>query len=108
MRTKADVSRPLQIYGFTPLSAATLTITADLLVEDGATCRSGNVRIPIVSLRRRGEDSESFNQLVRIIPLRTKGYVMSNLDRVSGSFLAVIVGGLAILCGGLIVIVVGF
>jgi hypothetical protein len=33
---------------------------------------------------------------------------MSNLDRVSGSFLAVIVGGLAILCGGLIVIVVGF
>ena len=32
---------------------------------------------------------------------------MSNLDRVSGSFLAVIVGGLAILCGGLIVIVIG-
>jgi hypothetical protein len=54
------------------------------------------------------EDSESFNQLVRTIPLRTKGCVMSNLDRVSGSFLAVIVGGLAILCGGLIVIVIGY
>ena len=54
------------------------------------------------------EDSESFNQLVRTIPLRTKGCVMSNLDRVSGSFLAVIVGGLAILCGGLIVIAIGY
>jgi hypothetical protein len=53
------------------------------------------------------EDSESFNQLVRTIPLRTKGCVMSNLDRVSGSFLAIIVGGLAILCGGLIFIVIG-
>jgi hypothetical protein len=53
-------------------------------------------------------DSESFNQLVRTIPLRTKGCVMSNLDRVSGSFLAVIVGGLAILCGGLIVIAIGY
>ena len=41
------------------------------------------------------------------MPLRTKGCVMSNLDRVSGSFLALIVGGLAILCGGLIFIVIG-
>jgi hypothetical protein len=32
---------------------------------------------------------------------------MSNLDRVSGSFLAIIVGGLAILCGGLIFIASG-
>jgi hypothetical protein len=54
------------------------------------------------------EDSESFNQLVRTIPLRTKGCIMSNLDRVSGSFLALIVGGLAILCGGLIVIAIGY
>ena len=54
------------------------------------------------------DDSESFNQLVRTIPLRTKGCVMSNLDRVSGSFLAVIVGGLAVLCGGLIVIAIGY
>jgi hypothetical protein len=54
------------------------------------------------------EDSESFNQLVRTIPLRTEGCVMRNLDRVSGSFLAVIVGGLAILCGGLIFIAIGY
>jgi hypothetical protein len=54
------------------------------------------------------EDSKSFNQLVRTIPVRTKGCIMSNLDRVSGSFLAVIVGGLAILCGGLIVIIIGY
>jgi hypothetical protein len=53
-------------------------------------------------------DSESFNQLVRTIPLRTKGCVMRNLDRVSGSFLAVVVGGLAVLCGGLIVIAIGY
>ena len=57
---------------------------------------------------RHPEDSESFNQLVRTIPLRTKGCVMSNLDRVSGSFLVVIVGGLAVLCGGLIVIAIGY
>jgi hypothetical protein len=57
---------------------------------------------------RRLGDSESFNQLVRTIPRRTRGCVMSNLDRVSGSFLAIIVGGLAILCGGLIVIVIGY
>jgi hypothetical protein len=33
---------------------------------------------------------------------------MSSLDRVSGSFLAVVVGGLAVLCGGLIVIAIGY
>jgi hypothetical protein len=54
------------------------------------------------------EDSESFNQFVRIIPLRAKGCVMRSLDRVSGSFLAVTVGSLAILCGGLIAIAIGY
>jgi hypothetical protein len=39
---------------------------------------------------------------------RSKGCVMSSLDRVSGSFLAVMVGGLAILCGGLIAIAIGY
>jgi hypothetical protein len=58
--------------------------------------------------RRAPADSESFNQLVRTIPFRTKGCVMSNLDRISGSFLAVIVGGLAVLCGGLIFIAIGY
>jgi hypothetical protein len=58
--------------------------------------------------RSRLRDSESFNQLVRTMPLRTKGCVMSNLDRVSGSFLAIVVGGLAVLCGGLIVIAIGY
>jgi hypothetical protein len=33
---------------------------------------------------------------------------MRNLDRVSGSFLAVVVGGLAVLCGGLIFIAIGY
>jgi hypothetical protein len=33
---------------------------------------------------------------------------MRSLDRVSGSFLAVTVGSLAILCGGLIVIAIGY
>jgi hypothetical protein len=60
-----------------------------------------------IKFSSRTEDYESFNQLVCTMPLRTKGCVMSNLDRVSGSFLALIVGGLAILCGGLIFIVIG-
>jgi hypothetical protein len=33
---------------------------------------------------------------------------MGSLDRVSGSFLAVMIGGLAILCGGLIAIAIGY
>ena len=60
------------------------------------------------NFRSKLADSESFNQLVRNMPLRTNGCVMSNLDRVSGSFLAVVVGGLALLCGGLIVIAIGY
>jgi hypothetical protein len=76
--------------------------------EETASNKESEAPFPILSERRVPEDSESFNQLVRTIPLRTKGCVMSNLDRVSGSFLAVVVGGLAILCGGLIVIAIGY
>jgi hypothetical protein len=73
-----------------------------------AVARTATVKRKSVPNAAAPEDSESFNQLVRTIPLRTKGCVMSNLDRVSGSFLAVIVGGLAVLCGGLIVIAIGY
>jgi hypothetical protein len=53
-------------------------------------------------------DSEIFNQLVRTIassPERSS--VMRPIDRISGSFLAVLFAGIALLCGSLLFVTLG-
>jgi hypothetical protein len=52
-------------------------------------------------------DSDIFNQLVRMLRLRRGGCVMRSVDRVSGSFLVVLVTGLALLCGSLLAVAFG-
>jgi hypothetical protein len=53
-------------------------------------------------------DSEIFNQLVPSIEaILKRGGVMRSIDRVSGSFLVVLFGGVALLCGSLLFATLG-
>jgi hypothetical protein len=53
-------------------------------------------------------DSDIFNQLVRTIPPSPeRRSVMRSIDRISGSFLAVLFAGVALLCGSLLFVTLG-
>jgi hypothetical protein len=63
---------------------------------------------PAVGGSRRPADSEIFNQLVPSIEaILKRGGVMRSIDRVSGSFLVVLFGGVALLCGSLLFATLG-
>lgn len=52
-------------------------------------------------------DFDIFNQLVRMIPLPNEDPSMRGVDRVSGSFLVVLIAGMVLLCGGLLAAALG-
>jgi hypothetical protein len=54
-------------------------------------------------------DSERFNQLVCIVDalVFVRSNVMRSIDRVSGSFLALLFAGIAVLCGSLLFVMLG-
>jgi len=53
-------------------------------------------------------DSEIFNQLLPSIEaILKRGGVMRSIDRVSGSFLVILFGGVALLCGSLLFATLG-
>jgi hypothetical protein len=54
------------------------------------------------------QDSDIFNQLLRTItPSPERSSVMRTIDRISGSFLAILVAGIALLCGSLLFVTLG-
>jgi hypothetical protein len=53
-------------------------------------------------------DSDIFNQLVpTIAPSPEWSGVMRSIDRISGSFLAILFAGVALLCGSLLFVMLG-
>ena len=64
--------------------------------------------VPGLSLLKDPPASEIFNKFVRnITAVHTRRIVMSSIDRVSGGLMAVMFGGIALLCGSLLFAALG-
>jgi hypothetical protein len=78
--------------------------------QKGSGKRTAGERSAIAGGRIRpvSVDCEIFNQLLRASrPSLKRGGVMRSIDRVSGSFLVILFGGVALLCGSLLFATLG-